>query len=83
MKETLAKMTNIDESKIEDLGIDKIVDNTGLTPGLVATIGSVGLNGLDINKAVAENVAGVGSETIQKLSQSIADGTANSQTVAD
>ena len=83
MKETLAKMTNVDESKIEDLGIDKIVDNTGLTPGLVATIGSVGLNGLDINKAVAENVAGVGSETIQKLSQSIADGTANSQTVAD
>ena len=83
MKETLGKMTNIEINKIEDLGIDKIVDNTGLTPGLVATIGSVGLNGLDINKAVAENVAGIGSETIQKISQSINDGTANSQTVAD
>ena len=83
MKETIGKMTNIEVNKIESLGIDKIVDNTGLTPGLVATIGSVGLNGLDINKAVAENVAGIGSETIQKISQSIADGTANSQTVAD
>ena len=83
MKETLGKMTNIEEDKIADLGIDKIVDNTGLTPGLVATIGSVGLNGLDVNKAVAANVAGIGSETIQKISKSIADGTANSQTVAD
>ena len=67
MIETLSAMTKLKTEKLKELGVDKIVDNTGLTPGLVATLGSAGINGLDVNTVVANNVAGIGSETIKKL----------------
>ena len=83
MAETLGAMTKLDTNKLEELGIDKIVGSTGLTPGLIATLGSAGINGLDVTKAVANNVAGIGSESIQKLSKSISEGSASSEIVAD
>lgn len=83
MAETLGAMTNLETAKLEELGIDKIVKNTGLTPGLVATIGSTGINGLDVSSVVANNVAGVGSESIKKISRSISDGSGGSEVVAD
>tara|TARA_B100000963_G_C22623007_1_gene670893 strand:- start:69 stop:2282 length:2214 start_codon:yes stop_codon:yes gene_type:complete len=83
MKETLGAMTKLDTNKLEKLGIDKIVSNTGLTPGLIATLGSAGINGLDVTTVLANNVAGMGSESIQKLSKSISDGSASSEVVAD
>lgn len=83
MAETLSAMTNLETAKLEELGIDKIVKNTGLTPGLVATIGSTGINGLDVSSVVANNVAGVGSESIKKLSKSISDGSGGNEVIAD
>ena len=83
MTETLGAMTNLETDKLKELGIDKIVQNTGLTPGLVATIGSSGINGLDVSTVVANNVAGVGSESIKKIGESISDGSGGSEVVAD
>ena len=83
MAETLGAMTKLDTNKLEELGIDKIVGSTGLTPGLIATLGSAGINGLDVTKVVANNVAGIGSKSIQKLSKSISEGSASSEIVAD
>ena len=83
MAETLGAMTNLETDKLKELGIDKIVQNTGLTPGLVATIGSSGINGLDVSTVVANNVAGVGSESIKKIGESISDGSGGSEVVAD
>ncbi len=83
MAETLGAMTNLENTKLKELGIDKIVQNTGLTPGLIATIGSSGINGLDMSTVVANNVAGVGSESIRKITKSISDGTGGSEIVAD
>ena len=83
MIETLSAMTKLKTEKLKELGVDKIVDNTGLTPGLVATLGSAGINGLDVNTVVANNVAGIGSETIKKISKSISDGSAGNEAIAD
>ena len=83
MAETLGAMTKLNTNKLEELGIDKIVGSTGLTPGLIATLGSAGINGLDVTTVVANNVAGIGSESIQKLSKSISEGSASSEIVAD
>ena len=83
MTETLGAMTNLETNKLKELGIDKIVQNTGLTPGLVATIGSSGIYGLDVSTVVANNVAGVGSESIKKIGESISDGSGGSEAVAD
>ena len=47
MIETLSAMTKLKTEKLKELG-GQIVDNTGLTPGL-ATSGSAGINGLDVN----------------------------------
>ncbi len=83
MAETLGAMTNLETAKLKELGIDKIVQNTGLTPGLVATIGSSGINGLDVSTVVANSVGGVGSESIEKIGESISDGSGGSEVVAD
>ena len=40
---------------------------TGLTPGMVASMGAAGMSGMDISSVMSSNVAGLGSEAIQGM----------------
>ena len=60
MADTLGAMTKLKEAN-DELGIEKLITSTGLTPGMVASLGSAGIVGLDITDVMANNVAGIGS----------------------
>ncbi len=81
--DTLGAMTKLKDSELDELGIEKLITSTGLTPGMVASLGSAGIVGLDIIDVMANNVAGMGSSSIKKINRSIIDGNLNNNAVAD
>ena len=40
---------------------------TGMTPGMVASMGAAGLSGMDMTSVMATNVAGLGSKAVTGL----------------
>ena len=83
MADTLGAMTKLKASELNELGIEKLITSTGLTPGMVASLGSAGIVGLDITDVMANNVAGIGSSSIKKISKSITEGNLDNNALAD
>ena len=63
----MSAMTGMSEGAMSEMGLDKMAAATGLTPGMVATMGSAGIAGMDMTSVMATNVAGLGSKAVQGL----------------
>ncbi|GIR17665.1 MAG: hypothetical protein CM15mP31_4130 [Gammaproteobacteria bacterium] len=42
---------------------------TGLTPGMVASMGAAGIAGMDVSTIMSTNVAGLGSKAVQGVAE--------------
>ena len=65
MGEAIANMTGMDVGSMEKLGMADMAAQTGLTPGMVASMGAAGMAGMDITAVMSTNVAGLGSKAVQ------------------
>ena len=74
MGEHMSAMTGMEMDDMDKLGMTKMVAQTGLTPGMVATMGSAGMAGMDVTSVMSTNVAGLGSETVKGLANMAAEG---------
>ena len=67
MGEAMANMTGMDVGSMEKLGMADMAAQTGLTPGMVASMGAAGMAGMDITSVMSTNVAGLGSKAIKGI----------------
>ncbi len=81
--EAMAGMTGMEADAIDELGMIQIASETGLTPGLVATMGAAGLAGMDVESVMATNVAGLGSKAVQELTGIAAEGNMSTGIMGD
>ena len=59
MGEAMANMTGMDVGAMDKLGMADMAAQTGLTPGMVASMGAAGMAGMDMTTVMATNVAGL------------------------
>jgi hypothetical protein len=67
MGEAMANMTGMDIGAMDKLGMADMAAQTGLTPGMVASMGAAGMAGMDITSVMSTNVAGLGSKAIKGI----------------
>ena len=72
--EAMSAMTGMSNEQMSEMGLDKMAETTGLTPGMMATMGSAGLSGMDITSVMSANVAGLGSKAVADLTAAAASG---------
>jgi hypothetical protein len=72
--EAMSAMTGMSNEQMSEMGLDKMAETTGLTPGMMATMGSAGLSGMDITSVMSANVSGLGSKTVADLTAAAASG---------
>ena len=65
MGEAMANMTGMDVGKMDQLGMADMAMGSGLTPGMVASMGAAGMAGMDVTVVMTTNVAGLGSKAVQ------------------
>ena len=63
----MAGMTGMDVGAMDKLGMADMAAQTGLTPGMVASMGAAGMAGMDITSVMSTNVAGLGSKAVQGI----------------
>ena len=64
MGEAMAGMTGMDPAAMDKLGMADMAAQTGLTPGMVASMGAAGMAGMDVSVVMSTNVAGLGSKAV-------------------
>ena len=69
MGEAMANMTGMEVGEMDKLGMADMAMQTGLTPGMVASMGAAGISGMDVSTIMSTNVAGLGSKAIQGVAQ--------------
>ena len=67
MGEAMANMTGLEIGAMDKLGISDMAAQTGLTPGMVASMGAAGMAGMDITSVMSSNVAGLGSKAVKGI----------------
>ena len=67
MGAAMANMTGMDVGAMDKLGMADMAAQTGLTPGMVASMGAAGMAGMDITSVMSTNVAGLGSKAIKGI----------------
>ena len=67
MGEAMANMTGMDVGAMDKLGMADMAAQTGLTPGMVASMGAAGMAGMDLTSVMSTNVAGLGSKAVQGI----------------
>ena len=65
MGAAMSGMTGMDAGAMEQLGMADMAMQTGLTPGMVASMGAAGIAGMDVSTIMSTNVAGLGSKAVQ------------------
>ena len=65
MGDAMANMTGMDMGTMDKLGMADMAAQTGLTPGMVASMGAAGMAGMDLTAVMSTNVAGLGSKAVQ------------------
>ena len=65
MGEAMANMTGMEVEEMDKLGMADMAAQTGLTPGMVASMGAAGMSGMDLTAVMSTNVAGLGSKAVQ------------------
>ena len=74
MGEAMANMTGMNVGAMDELGIADMAAQTGLTPGMVASMGAAGVAGIDITSVMSTNVAGLGSKAVQGIANMAKEG---------
>ncbi|MDC0240538.1 hypothetical protein OAK08_02740 [Candidatus Pelagibacter sp.] len=74
MGEAMANMTGMDVGTMDKLGMADMAAQTGLTPGMVASMGAAGVAGMDITSVMSTNVAGLGSKAVQGIANMAKEG---------
>jgi hypothetical protein len=74
MGEAMANMTGMDVGTMDKLGMADMAAQTGLTPGMVASMGAAGVAGIDITSVMSTNVAGLGSKAVQGIANMAKEG---------
>ena len=64
MGEAMANMTGMEVGEMDKLGMADMAMQTGLTPGMVASMGAAGIAGMDVSTIMSTNVAGLGLSLI-------------------
>ncbi len=83
MSEAMAGMTGMDMGAMDKLGMTDMATQTGLTPGMVASMGAAGMAGMDITSVMSTNVAGLGSKAVQDLAGMAAQGAMSTGMMGD
>jgi hypothetical protein len=83
MGKAMAEMTGMDMSSMDQLGMAEMAAQTGLTPGMVASMGAAGIAGMDVQAVMSSNVAGLGSKAVQDLAGMAADGKMSAGVMGD
>ena len=79
----MTAMTGISADNMSTLGMDIMMSSTGLTPGLIATMGTAGVACMDVTTIVSTEVAGLGSTAITDLTSLAAAGTMSTAVMGD
>ena len=83
MGEAMAGMTGMDPAAMDKLGMADMAAQTGLTPGMVASMGAAGMAGMDVTSVMSTEMAGLGSEAIQGMAAMAADGAMSASMMGD
>ena len=83
MGEAMANMTGMDAGTMDKLGMADMAAQTGLTPGMVASMGAAGVAGIDITSVMSTNVAGLGSKAVQGIANMAKEGNMSVREMGD
>ena len=83
MGEAIANMTGMEVGEMDKLGMADMAMQTGLTPGMVASIGAAGISGMDVTTIMSTNVAGLGSKAIQGVADMAKTGNMSAANMGD
>ena len=83
MGAAMANMTGMEAGVIDNLGMTDMAMQTGLTPGMVASMGAAGIAGMDVTTIMSTNVAGLGSKAIQGVADMAKAGNMSAASMGD
>ena len=83
MGAAMANMTGMNKGTIDNLGMTDMAMQTGLTPGMVASMGAAGIAGMDVATIMSTNVAGLGSKAIQGVADMAKAGNMSAASMGD
>ena len=83
MGEAMANMTGMDVGTMDKLGMADMAAQTGLTPGMVASMGAAGMAGMDLTSVMSSNVAGLGSKAVQGIANMAKGGNMSAGVMGD
>ena len=83
MGEAMANMTGMEVAEMDKLGMADMALQTGLTPGMVASMGAAGIAGMDVTTIMTTNVAGLGSKAIQGVADMAKSGNISAASMGD
>ncbi len=81
--EAMANMTGMEIGEMDKLGISDMAAQTGLTPGMVASMGAAGMAGMDITSVMSSNVAGLGSKAVKGIADMAKSGNMSNGLMGD
>ena len=83
MGAAMANMTGMEAGAMDKLGMTDMAMQTGLTPGMVASMGAAGIAGMDVTTIMSTNVAGLGSKAIQGVADMAKAGNMSAASMGD
>ena len=83
MGEAMANMTGMEVGEMDKLGMADMAMQTGLTPGMVASMGAAGIAGMDVSTIMSTNVAGLGSKAIKGVADMAKSGNLSAGQMGD
>ena len=63
--------------------MSQMAAQTGLTPGMVASMGAAGRAGMDVTSVMSSEMAGLGSDAIQGMAAMAGEGTMSASMMGD
>ena len=83
MGEAMSNMTGMDPAAMDKLGMADMAAQTGLTPGMVASMGAAGIAGMDVSVVMSTNVAGLGSKAVVGIADMAKNGNLSAGQMGD
>ena len=83
MGKAMANMTGMEVGDMEKLGMADMAAQTGLTPGMVASMGAAGISGMDVTTIMSTNVAGLGSKAVKGIADMAKQGNMSAAVMGD
>jgi hypothetical protein len=83
MGQAMANMTGMEVGEMDKLGMADMAIQTGLTPGMVASMGAAGIAGMDVSTIMSTNVAGLGSKAIKGVADMAKSGNLSAGQMGD